>query len=173
MKYILQSVEFWHMYQNVNVNMSSRCPVLFTICSLKCCSIVIHVFWMCHVVCILILPIFVTITLYDHPLWSALFPFTLIPCIHGSTTICMANFRSYGKRNLITVSIFPFKYLSSSQFKSLIVFIICIEFHALLLIWDNRALIGQLKRSVARLGSPAPIVIGLSCKKAKLTSLLL
>ena len=49
-----------YLNECVSVNMPSRCPVPFIICSLRCCSAIIGVFWVCLVLCVINLPILST-----------------------------------------------------------------------------------------------------------------
>ena len=106
------------LIKSVSLNMSSRWPVIFIVCSLLHCSVIIG-FWMCHVLYIISLPIFVTLTYYDCPLWFALLPSTITPCVHGpQSSLCTTTVDPVGKdTETLWVSLF-FKYFSSHIFRA-------------------------------------------------------
>ena len=80
------------------VNISSKHPVPFTICSQWFYFNIIrvlHMFLMLHVIN---LPIFFTLTMYDYPLWSVLLASTVSPYIHGPPCFhCMTTVYPIGK----------------------------------------------------------------------------
>ena len=125
------------------------------------------------VLCVIALPIFITHTMYAHPLWLALLPSTITPCIHGPpSSLCTAIVDLEGNEiESLCVSL-PLEYwschnLTAAHFSSSV-----LKLMGSLLIWGNRALIGLLNRSVAGLGSPVWMGINLICNKARLASLL-
>ena len=87
--------------------------ISFQICSLSYYSVVISVFLKCFVLHAITLPIFVTLTLYDHLLCSAVLPSTITPCIHGPPfSLYTATVDHTGNKiESLQISL-PFKYLS-------------------------------------------------------------
>ena len=85
----------------------------FIVCSLRRCSVGIGDFQMCFVLCVISWPVFVALTLYHHPLWSALLSATITLCIHSQpSSLCMAAVDCTGKEiETLWISL-PFKYLS-------------------------------------------------------------
>ena len=80
--------------------------------------------------------------------------------------------RPYRERKWVFLSIINLNVFIFACFQDLIVFVIIIKI-GLLFIWHNRALIGLLNKSVAGLGSPAPIGVDLICHNARFMSTLL
>ena len=60
-----------------SVNISSKHPGYFIICSQRYCSVVIGVLQVCLMLCVINLSVFVTLPVYDYPLWSVLLPSTM------------------------------------------------------------------------------------------------
>ena len=71
---------------------------LLTVCSLRYCFVILSILQMCHVFHVTTLPVFVTLTLYDCPLWSTLFLLTITPCIYcPPSSFCVATVDAIGK----------------------------------------------------------------------------
>ena len=90
----------------VSVNISSRHPVPFPVCSLRFSLAVIGVFLMCLVFHVISLLVFVTLTMYDCSLWFAplsLYNHSINPL--SSILLLHSYCRPYRKRNWVFVSI--------------------------------------------------------------------
>ena len=105
--------------RSVSMNISSRWPEFFTICSLGYCSAVIGIFHMCLVLQVITLSIFITLTLYGCLLWSMLLPSTITQCTHGPpSSLCIATIGPMGKEiESLWISLF-LKYLSCCNLRA-------------------------------------------------------
>ena len=157
----------------LSVNMSLEYPVLFTVCCLRYCSVIIGIFCMC-----LMLHIISSPSLSPSICLNAKCGLDCYPqqSLHVSmvTILCLYSYcRPYVKRILISVSITVLWTIILSQFEGLLVVIVCVVVNGSLFIQVTRDLMGLLKRCVAELGNVMPIGINLICNNARLTPLLL
>ena len=77
-----------------------KCPVPFLICSQRYYSAIISVLEICLVLCVINLSIFVTLMMYDCPLWSVLLASAITPCIHGPpSSLCMTTEDPIGRES--------------------------------------------------------------------------
>ena len=83
-------------------------PATFFICICKCCSdmVVLHMSFVSHVI---ILPVFMTWMLHEHPLWSLLLTSTIALCVHGPpSSCCTDNGAPTEKKNKTKSSFFEY-----------------------------------------------------------------
>ena len=159
-------------YGFVSINILSKCPVPFIICSHRYGFANIGVLWMycvacdqsaclCHPQYVWLLTVNCAVALCSHSVHP------LLTILH-----CTATVAPTGKENESLVAL-PFTYLSCLAFRASKFSLSALKLMDSLLIWGNRALIGLLNKSVAGLGKHANIGINLTCNNVRVLSLFL